>query len=277
MHSKHSLISDFLKYLSLLIASFVVLFPIYTIFVGAFKSRTEYYTERFSLPANFFNFENFRAVFERGQLGLGFWNIGVIIVLSIIGNVLLGTMAAYALGRFDFKLKKLIMGLYLVASVIPLVTTQVATFSIIQNLGLYNTLYAPILLYLGADVIQIVIYLQFVNSIPRALDESALIEGASLFKIYRIVIFPLLAPATATVVILKFISIYNDFYIPFLYMPSQKLRVVSTAIYSFVGPNAARMEVISAFILVVFIPTAVLFLLLQKYVFSGVTSGAVKE
>jgi multiple sugar transport system permease protein len=263
--------------MSLLIASFVVLFPIYTVFVGAFKTRTEYYAARFTLPDNFFNFDNFMLVFERGKLGLGFWNIGVILVLSIVGNIIMGTMTAYALGRFEFKLKRLIMGMYLVAAVIPLVTTQVATFGIIKALGLYNTLGAPIVLYLGADVIQIVIYLQFVNSIPKAIDESAFLEGASLFRVYWQMIFPLLAPATATVIILKFITIYNDFYIPFLYMPSQDLRVVSTAIYAFVGPNAARMEVISAFILVVFVPTAVLFLFLQRYVFSGVTSGAVKQ
>ena len=77
------------------------------------------------------------------------------------------------------------------------------------------------MLYLGADVLQIVIYLQFVNSIPRDLDESAMIEGASLFQIYRSIIFPLLGPATATLVILKTISIYNDFYMPYLYMPAK--------------------------------------------------------
>lgn len=277
MLAKQNKVVTLFKYLSLLIGTFIVLFPIYTIFVGAFKTKQEYHTERFSLPDNFFNFDNFIQVFEKGKLGLGFWNISVILVLSIVGNILLGSMAAYALGRFNFKLKKLIMGAYLIAAVIPLVTTQVATFSIIKSLGLYNTLYAPVLLYLGADVIQIVIYLQFIHNIPKALDEAAMIEGASYFKIFRSIIFPLLAPATATVVILKFISVYNDFYIPFLYMPSQELRVVSTAIYAFVGPNAARMEVISAFILVVFIPTAVLFLFLQKYVFSGVTSGSVKQ
>ena len=185
-------------------------------------------------------------------------------------------MVAYELGRFDFKLKKPIMGLYLIVQIVPLVTTQVATFGVIKALGVYNTMYAPMLLYMGADVLQIVIYLQFVNSIPRDLDESAMIEGASLFNIYRSVIFPLLAPATATLVILKTIGIYNDFYVPYLYMPDRKLQVVSTAIYNFVGPNAAQFNVISAGILIIFIPTVILYLFLQRYIFAGVTSGAVK-
>lgn len=264
------------KYLLLVIALFVVFFPIYSIIVGAFKTQVEYYQSGLSLPHDWFNFDNFTKVFEVGKLGLGFKNIAIILVVALAGNVVLGTMVAYALGRFDFKLKKPIMGMYLIAQVIPMITTQVATFSVVKFIGAYNHMSAPILLYLGADVLQIVIYLQFVNSIPKDLDESAMIEGASLFKIYRSIIFPLLAPATATLIILKTISVYNDFYTPYLYMPSQKLRVVSTAIYSFVGPNAAQLNVISAGILIIFIPTVLIFLLLQKYIFAGVTNGAVK-
>ncbi len=264
------------KYVFLLAAVFVVFFPIYSVVVGAFKTQVEYYQSGMGLPHDWLNFDNFKKVYEVGKLGLGFKNILIILAISLAGNVLFGTMVAYALGRFDFKLKKPIMGMYLVAQVIPMITTQVATFSVIKYLGAYNHMTAPILLYVGADVLQIVIYLQFVNNIPKDLDESAMIEGASLFKIYRSIIFPLLTPATATLVIMKTISIYNDFYTPYLYMPDKDLRVVSTAIYSFVGPNAAQLNVISAGILLIFIPTVVLFLFLQRYIFAGVTNGAVK-
>ncbi|WP_256756988.1 carbohydrate ABC transporter permease [Cohnella sp. WQ 127256] len=265
-----------LQYSTLAFAVIIVFFPIYSIFVGAFKSKVEFYQSGLSLPENFFNFDNFKRVFKVGKLGLGFQNISIILAVTLTGNVIIGTMVAYALGRFDFALKKPIMALYLIAQIIPLVTTQVATFSVIKALGVYNTIKAPMLLYLGADVLQIVIYLQFVASIPKDLDENAMVEGASFFKIYRSIIFPLLGPATATLIILKTISIYNDFYTPYLYMPSQKLKVVSTAIYSFVGPNAAQLNVISAGILIIFIPTVVIFLLLQRYIFAGVTNGAVK-
>ncbi|WP_058302332.1 carbohydrate ABC transporter permease [Gorillibacterium timonense] len=276
MEVRENKLITILKYLLLIAASFIVFFPIYSVVIGAFKTQVEYYQSGMSLPKDFFNFDNFQRVFKIGKLGPSFLNTFIIMVISLGGNILFGTMVAYALGRFKFKLRTPIMGLYLGAQLIPTITTQVSTFSVIKALGLYNTMGAPILLYLGADVLQIVIYLQFINSIPKDLDESAMMEGASLFKIYRSIIFPLLAPATATLVILKTISIYNDFYTPYLYMPSQKLRVVSTAIYSFVGPNAAQINVISAGILIIFIPTVVIFLFLQKFIFSGVTSGAVK-
>lgn len=267
---------DTLKYISLLAGSFIVFFPLYSVVVGAFKTRQEFFINRLSLPSSW-NLDNFVVAWQKGDLALGLGNTLFILVVAIAGNILIGSMSAYALGRFDFRGRNLIIGMYLVAAVIPLITTQVVTYSVIKALGLYNTFGAPIVLYLGADVIQLVIYLQFIRNIPYELDESAMIEGASLFKIFRSIIFPLLGPATATVVILKFISIYNDFYVPYLYMPDRELRTVATAIQSFVGPNAANMEVISAYILIIFVPTTVMFLFLQRYIFSGVTSGAVKS
>jgi len=268
--------SKTLKYAILLLASFIVLFPIYSVLVGAFKTREEYYASGLALPESFLNFDNFARVYEVGRLGLGFRNILIILAVVITGNILLGTMVAYALGRFEFALRRPILNLYLFAQIVPLVTTQVATFSVVRELGLFNSIFAPMLLYTGADVLQIVIYLQFIKNISKDLDESAMIEGASLFRIYRSIIFPLLAPATVTLVILKTISVYNDFYIPLLYMPGKDLKVVSTAIYAFVGPNAAQLNVISAGIVLIFLPTVALFLALQRYIFAGVVSGAVK-
>lgn len=276
MRKPESLWLKSFKYATIAIALFIVLFPLYSIVIGALKTQVEYYNSGLRLPDDFLNFDNFARAIKVGKLPLGFRNILIILAVSLAGNVALGTMVAYALGRFDFKLRKPIFGLYLVVQVIPLVTTQVATFSVIKALGAYNTLYAPMLLYMGADVLQIVIYLQFIHSIPKDLDESAMIEGASLLRIYRSIIFPLLAPATATLIILKTINIYNDFYVPYLYMPARKLQVVSTAIYNFVGPNAAQLNVISAGILIIFIPTVIVFLALQRYIFAGVTNGAIK-
>ena len=268
---------DLFKYLSLLFVSFLVLFPFYTIFINAFKSNDEFGTsEPFALPKSFLNFHNFALVFTRGNLDLAFFNIFIIIVLSLIGNILIGTMVAYALGRFNFKFKKVILSMFIIATVIPTITTQVAIFSIIKWLHLFNTLYAPVVLFIGADIVQIYIYLQFIKNIPYELDESAMMDGASLFKIYRSIIFPLLTPATATLVILKTIQMYNEMYIPFLYMPKTSLGVVSTALMRFSGNNQAQWNLIAAAILLIMIPTLLIYLFLQKYIFSGITSGAVK-
>ncbi|TYP74721.1 carbohydrate ABC transporter permease [Paenibacillus methanolicus] len=264
-----------IKYVFLLIGAFVVLFPPYVVLVNAFKREDEGGSP-FALPASFLNMDNFKTVFERADLGHAFLNTLVIIVASLIGNIILGTMVAFALGRIEFRGKGIILGAFLFATLIPTITTQVVVFSLLQDLGLYNTLGAPIMLFIGADVVQIYIYLQFIKNIPEELDESAMMDGASLFRIYRTVIFPLLGPATATLVILKTINIYNELYIPFLYMPKTELVVVSTSIMRFAGNNQAQWGNICAAILLIMIPTVVMYLFLQKYIFSGVTSGAVK-
>jgi raffinose/stachyose/melibiose transport system permease protein len=272
-----NLLTNFLKYASVSLASLVILFPIFMVLINAFKGNAEYAkSDLFDLPRSFLYLENFIVVLHVGRMGQAFINIMIVISAAVTINVVLGTMIAYALGRFDFKLKKLVLGMYAMAVLIPAITTQVATFSIIKNLGLFNTIYAPILLYLGTDLVQIYLYLQFIRNIPYELDESAMIEGASLFRIYRVIVLPLLAPATATVTILKTISIYNDMYTPYLYMPSQNLGVVSTTLMKFSGTHSTQWNNICAGILIVWIPTIVLYLFLQKYIFAGIVNGAVK-
>src|SRR5665811_1676111 len=137
-----------------------------------------------------------------------------------------------------------------------------------SRIGAYNTRVAPILLFMGTDIISIYIFIQFMRGIPKELDEAAFLDGANHWRIYRSVIFPLLKPAIATVIIIKGIAIYNEFYIPFLYMPSRNLPVISTAPFRFKGPYAASWQVISAGIIIVVIPTLIIFLLLQRHIYN---------
>ena len=206
----------------------------------------------------------------------GFANTAFILVVSVAGTIIIGTMAAYALDRFNFRGKWLVFFLFLLATLVPGVTTQVATFQIVSNLGLFNTRWSAIALFLGTDIIAIYIFIQFLRSIPKDLDEAAIIDGASYFTIYWRVILPLLTPAIVTVIIIKGVAIYNEFYIPFLYMPKQALGVISTALFRFKGPYGSQWEVISAGIIIAIIPTLLVFLALQKYIYNGLTQGSVK-
>ncbi|WP_461206134.1 carbohydrate ABC transporter permease [Clostridium sp. DL1XJH146] len=270
-------IGDLLKYLSLFIGAFIALVPIAVIFIASFKTGEEYkITSPLTLPSSFLNIENFRRAFVEGKMFLGFMNTIFILVISIGGAILLGTMVAYVLNRFKFRGSKFIMSLYLLATLIPAVTTQVATFQIINMFNLYNTRFAAIILYMGTDIIAVYIFLQFLDGIPISLDESAMLDGASYFTIYSKIILPLLKPAIATVLIIKGVSIYNDFYTPFLYMPKDGLQVISTALFKFKGPYGSQWEVICAAIIIAIIPTLAIFLSLQKYIYNGFTQGSVK-
>ena len=266
-----------LKYLSLVVASVVTLLPLGVVLIASLKTKSEFTNSGpFDLPANVFNVENFVTAFVKGNMVQGLINTSFILFVSLAGTILIGTMTAYAIDRFNFRAKKLVLALFLIATLVPGVTTQVATFQIVNNLGLFNTMAAPIVLFLGTDIVSIYIFVQFMSSIPKSLDEAAMLDGANRWTIYWRVILPLLKPAIATVVIIRGIAIYNEFYIPFLYMPSQKLGTISTSLFRFKGPFGAQWEVIAAGTILVIIPTLILFLFLQKYIYNGFISGATK-
>ncbi len=266
-----------LKYASLVLGCIVVLLPLMLIFLAAFKTDQEFYNKPvFSLPSSFLNLQNFSDAFTGGLMLQGFSNTAIILVVSSAGTIIIGTMTAYVLSRFDFKLNAVVSGLFLLAALIPGVSTQVATFQIISFLGLFNKIGSNIILNLGTDVISVYIFLQFLNGISRDLDEAALMDGASFFGVYRKIILPLLMPAIATVLIIKGVAIYNDFYTPFLYMPGKGLGTISTSLFRFIGPYNAHWAVICAGVVITVIPTLIIFLFLQKYIYNGLTQGAVK-
>lgn len=266
-----------LKYASLLVASAVALLPLVTVFLAGFKTKQEFATTApLDVPQDWFNVENYVTAFTQGRLLQGFVNTSIILVVSLVGTILIGSMAAYAIDRFDFRGKGVVLGAFLVATLVPGVTTQVATFQVVNGLGLFNTRAAAIVLFMGTDIISIYIFWQFLQSIPKSLDEAAMLDGANRFTIYARIIFPLLKPAIATVVIIKGIGIYNEYYIPYLYMPKQDLGVVSTALFRFQGPFGAQWEVICAGAMLVILPTLFAFLFLQRFIYSGLTQGATK-
>jgi ABC-type glycerol-3-phosphate transport system permease component len=265
------------KYASLVLASLVVLVPLVVVLFASFKTHAEYNTTGpLTPPRDWFNFDNFATAWTGGKMLQGFVNTTIILVVSLAGTIAVGTLAAYAINRFSFRFKRLVLGLFLVAALVPGVTTQVATYQIVKSMDLVNTLGSAIVLFLGTDIVSIYIFIQFMQSIPKSLDEAAMIDGASRFTIYRTVILPLMKPAIATVVIIKGIAIYNEFYIPFLYLRSPDLNVISTALFRFKGPYGAQWETIAACTMIVIIPTVVIFLLLQRFIYNGVTAGATK-
>ena len=266
-----------LKYFAVLLMCCVILLPILIFLLSSFKTNQEFAkTTLFQLPEAF-DLENYKQVFIKGHLLTAYRNTLILLLFGVTLNILFGTMLAYALGRFQFRARGLILAMIMGARVIPTITTQVATFTVIKSIGLYDTLWAPILLYAGTDIISIYIFLQFLENIPTSLDESAIMDGASYFKIYTKIIMPLLKPAIVTVIIIKGVGFYNDFYTPYLYTPKPALQTISTALFAFKGPYGARWEVICAGAIITMIPTLIIFLLLQKQIYSGMTQGAVKE
>lgn len=265
-----------LKYAILVIACLIVIIPLVVVFLGSFKSNTEFLSSNvFALPTKI-EWNNYKIAFIDGEVMEGFKNTMIILVISCAGTIITGSMTAYVLQRFKTTLGKVVKAAFLLATLLPNISMQVTVYRIVNHFGLVGSMAAPIILYVGTDIISIYIFIQFLNNISYSLDESAVIDGANYFTVFFRIIFPLLKPAIATVLIIKIVGIYNDFYTPHLYMGASK-PVVSTALYNFIGPYGAKWEIIFAGIVICIIPTLIIFLALQKYIYNGLVNGSVKE
>lgn len=265
------------QYGVLIVGCLLVIIPLLVVLIGAFKTHDEYITTSvFSLP-EVPQLENFTTAFIGGNVLLGLKNTAIILVISCAGTIITGTMTAFVLQRFKSTFTKAVKTVFLIATLLPNISMQVTVFQVVNALGLYNTIWAPCILYIGTDIISIYIFMQFLDNISVSLDESAILDGASYLRVYWSIILPMLRPAIATVLVIKFVSIYNDFYTANLYMPAKELGVVSTTLYRFIGPYGARWEVIFAGIIICIIPSLIIFISLQKFIYSNLVSGSVKE
>lgn len=266
------------KYLVLVLWTVIVIFPLLAIIFTSFKSDKEYITTTiFELPGSFLYFNNYVKAFKEANLGLAFWNSFVLVSMASILNVLFGSMVAYCLSRFDFKFKGVIKFIYIASAMIPSITLHVSIYPMLRDMGFLNSMGAPVILYASTDIIQIWLYLQFLDKISYSLDESAMIEGASYFRIFVSIVFPLMMPAHMTVLILKFVTTYNDLFIQSIYMSGPELKTVTTALITFSGNRINAQNLMSAAIIMIMIPTIFIFLTLQKYILNGITAGSIKE
>ena len=257
----------------------LVILPILLTLFAAFKTKGDMVKTSPLLlpPLERITFENFAKVLKDKYLLVGFKNTGIILVVSIFFNVLFGTMTAFIIERFNFKFKKVIVGLFFAGMLIPTFVTEIARFKIINGLMLYNSLGAPIVIYVASDLMQLYIYRQFISTLPTSLDESALLDGCDYFGLFWRIIFPLLAPATATVVIIKAINIINDMYVHYLYMPKNSLRTLTTFLMNFANAQQGSWQKLAAGIIIIMLPTILIYVFFQRYILAGVAAGAVKE
>ncbi len=272
-----SIFFSIIKYLSLIAASIVALLPVCVCVLTAFKTNDEYAsTSVLDFPASFGYFENFKIAVEKAGMLRCFANTGIVLIVVLTVSVLTGSMLAYVINRFRFPGRGMIENLFLFASLLPGIAMQVTIFQIMYSLGLINHLYGYMIVLMGTDIISIYIFLQFFENLPVSLDESAIMDGCTYFGVFFKILFPLLKPAIVTSLVLKGVSVYNEYYASNLYLQLPELRTISTALYTFTGPYGNQYNYICAGVIITIIPILIFFLIFQKQVYSGMANGAVK-
>ncbi len=266
-------------YAQILCVIFAILFftPFYYIIINSFKTLQEIYIDPSTLPKSI-GFENF----VKGSRAIKFpkllWNSTVITVFSIVLINFFGSLAAWKMARKSNK--KLFRGMYLLyilSMIVPFQTVMIPVVVITSKLGLMNTRTGLIFLNIGFGLpLTVFLYHGFIGTVPKALEESARIDGASENQVFFRVVFPLLKPITTTIAILNLLWIWNDYLLPSLILHKTAVQTVPIGINKFFDLYDQQWDKALSVLLMSILPIIVIFLILQKYFIAGITSGAVK-
>ena len=271
-----SILFSVFKYVMLIAAAIISLLPVVVCVFTAFKTTDDYNASSvLDLPKQWMA-ENFSIAMKQANMLKGFMNTAIVLVVVLFCSIFISAMLAYVLNRFKFIGNGLIQHLFMFASLIPGIATQVTVYQIMFSLGFINHLYGYMIVLMGTDIISIYIFLQFFENLPVSLDESAIMDGCTYFGVFFKILFPLLKPAIVTSLVLKGVSVYNEYYMSNLYLQTKELRTISTALYAFTGPYGNQYNYICAGVLITIIPIFILFLIFQKQVYGGMAAGAVK-
>ncbi|MCI8563487.1 MAG: carbohydrate ABC transporter permease [Lachnospiraceae bacterium] len=266
------------KYVTLVFGAFVSVLPVVVCVITAFKSPEEYAeTNVMTLPKSWTYFENFVQAWKQANMALAFRNSIIILICVLFFSILTGSMLAYILNRFKFPGNGLIRNLFLFASLLPGIAMQVSVYQIMYSLGWINSLFGYIVLMCGTDVISIYIFIQFFENISVSLDEAAIMDGCTYFGVFFRILLPLLKPAIITVMILKGVGVYNEYYMANLYLQNKNQFVtVATSLFKFTGPLGNQYNYICAGVILTMLPALIVFILCQKQIYGGLAQGAVK-
>ena len=274
-HKKH-IIKTWILSIAALAVGIVFVSPLYLVFVNSVKTVREIYLSPLGLPVEI-SWYNFGRVMEKIDFGQALKNSLFFVVFGVAGLLVICSMAAYRLARHRTRVNKFVYLLLVSSILVPFQTVMIPLIKIIASIGLYNTRIGVLLAYYGYGIpFAVFLFYGFLSSIPREIEEAALIDGGSLFQVYRCIILPLLKPICVTVAVLDVLWIYNDFLLPFVLISDNELRTLPLVMYTFFTAYERPWDLAMASLTMVLTPAIIMFVILQKQITGGIVSGAVK-
>lgn len=260
------------------VVSLLWIFPIAIVFINSFKSKVYIASEPFSLtPKSFIGFDNYVLGVNRTNLLMSFWWTIVVTIGAVVLILLCTSMCAWWIVRVNNWAAKSLYVLFLFNMIVPFQMVMFTLSNITTKLGL-NTPWGLWIIYLGFGAgLAVFIFTGVVKGIPQELEESAMIDGASVPRIFFHIIVPIMRPAIISVSILQTMWIWNDFLLPYLTLDLNKYKTVSIAVqYLKGGYGSVEMGAMMGCLVMAIVPIIVFYLICQKYIIKGVMAGAVK-
>lgn len=263
--------------LAIVVSTIVFLVPFAFILMTAMKSQKESSLRRFSLPTEFHLWDNLVDVIQtRNYMVMtAFVNSAILTVCSVTLLVIFAAMVGFVLQRRPSRWTKLVNFLVLAGLIIP--PAVVPTIWVLQGLGLFKTLHGLVLIEVAYGLSFCVLLFQaFIATIPRELDEAAIIDGAGPLRLFFEVILPLLKPVVVTVIVVQSVAIFNDFTNPLYYLPGAKNVTLQLTLFNFQSQFSTAYNLLFTNILLITIPPLLVFLFFNRQIVAGMTAGAVK-
>ncbi|MCG7381913.1 carbohydrate ABC transporter permease [Paenibacillus sp. ACRRY] len=268
--------TDVMLFVVILIFAILFFFPIFFNLMSAFKSNGEIMRNALSFPTSLY-LENFKYLLTETEFPRAILNSLILTVVSIVMQILIIPMAGYAIERRNARWTNFVFLYFLAGMMIPFQAYMIPLFKELKMLGLYGSLAGPILVYIaGAIGFGCLLYTSFVKGIPKEIEEAAEIDGCSRYSIFWRIVFPLLGPVTASMIILNGLGIWNDFLMPMLVLPSGEPKTMVVEIYRYIGEFSSRWDMIFAGTALSVVPVLIVFVALQRYFVKGISAGATK-
>jgi raffinose/stachyose/melibiose transport system permease protein len=255
----------------------IFLVPMYFVLVNSVKSFADVLMNTAGWPKEFM-WGNYKEAWEIMRYPSAFMNSMIVTVFANLGIIILASMAAYRLVRRPTKWNNLLFALFVSAMVIPFQSIMIPLVKMASSMGLMNSRWGLIIAYFGFGIpLSVFLFHGFVKSVPREIEEAAVVDGCTPYGVFWKIVFPLLKPMAVTILILNSLWIWNDFLLPFLILGgSPELRTIPLSTYSLFGQYTKQWDLAMAALVLGVAPIIVFFLTMQKHVVEGIAAGSVK-
>lgn len=270
-------VSYYILEIFLIIWAIIQLFPLFWLFLFSVKSNTEIFGGNIIGLPKVWRWSNYAVAFSSGNVGRYFLNSVAVTSLTIVISSILAATSAYAIMRMKWKYSKLVLTIFLTGLMVPIHATLLPLFIILRDLNLLNSYAALIIPYVAfALPMAIFILTGFINTIPKELEESAFLDGCSIYKSFYHIILPLLMPALATVAIFTYLSAWNELMFANTFINDELKKTLTVGIMSLAGEYQTDWGPIGAGLMIATIPTIVIYTMFSEQVQKSLIVGAVK-
>ena len=264
------------SHLILSLWSVIVLFPLWVMIMGSLKDKRSIYTNTFGLPA-VWNVRNYTDILSSSDFLRYFLNSFLVVSVSLILVLVIGTLAAYALANWRAKISAALFFFLISGMMLPIRIGSIKLLEIVKTLGLMNSKWSLVPIYLAMGIpMSVFVLTEFVRQTPHELIEAGFIDGAGHFRIFSTIVVPLMRPALATVAIYNLVPFWNDLWFPLIFITEESEKTLLLGVTRLFGQYQTDWSKVLAVLTLSALPVITLYLMMSKQFISGLTAGAVK-